>query len=67
VVTDAKGAAIPDGIQIRPFSAPSTATPPATSTAPGQSSWYFDHFVWAQRILPARPGRTGRRPMAPAI
>jgi hypothetical protein len=66
-VTDAKGAAIPDGVQVRPFSPPSSAAPPAISTPPGHPSWYFDHFVWAQRILPARPGRTGRRPTAPAI
>jgi hypothetical protein len=67
VVTDAKGAAIPDGIQVRPFSPPSRATLPSTSTPPGEPSWYFDHFVWAQRILPARPGRVNRRPSAPAV
>jgi hypothetical protein len=66
-VIDAKGATIPDGIQVRPFSPPSGATPPITSTPPSEPSWYFDHFVWAQRILPARPGRLGRRPTAPAL
>ena len=41
---------VPNGIQVRPFY---KATVPSTQTTDESSpSWYFDHFVWALRILP---------------
>ena len=47
---DEKNQKIPTGIQVRPFN--DATVSPTTRTNVSSQSWYFDHFVWALRILP---------------
>lgn len=52
-VVDANGISIPAGIQVRPFNqgsdSGSDSYVPVGEAAP---NWYFEHFLWALRILP---------------
>ncbi len=52
-VRDANGNLIPTGIQVRPFNqgsdSGSDSSVPVGESAP---NWYFEHFLWALRILP---------------
>lgn len=52
-VVDANGKNIPAGIQVRPFNNVSPNANPATPTGEASPSWYFDHFLWALRVLPS--------------
>jgi cell wall-associated NlpC family hydrolase len=47
---DENNVQIPTGIQVRPFNDATVSS--KTPTDKSSQSWYFDHFVWALRILP---------------
>lgn len=52
---DSAGNLIPKGIQVRQFVS-DPAVKPTDTSAITQLSWYYDHFVWALRILPDLAG-----------
>lgn len=51
-VLDEKGKPIPNGIQIRPFNNSGPDAGPTAHTDEYSPSWYYNHFLWALRILP---------------